>query len=441
MTHIKKQQKTATLQITALSHEGRGIAKEDGKITFVFGALPNETVKVLYTYTRGKFNEANTTEVITAADNRVSPPCQYFGTCGGCGLQHLKHADQIHHKQATLSELLLHQASATPKQWLAPITDQQLGYRRKARLSVRHVAGKQKVLVGFRERYSRYVANIDHCVILHPSVGQHINDISDMLYTLEQRDHIAQIEVAITDDTSALIIRHLQPLPEHDLDILKQFADTFNFQIYLQPKGIKTIHLFHPENINDKLSYTLQQDNITLEFHPSQFTQINQAINDKMIIQAIELLDLQPTDSVLDLFCGIGNFSLPAARHSQHVTGIEGADDAVKQAQDNAHLNNIENTEFHCANLFEACADFDWAKQSYDKVIIDPPRSGAEYILTLLPTLQPKRIVYVSCNPATLARDSQYIIAAGYRLENAGIMDMFPHTQHVEAMALFVRNT
>ncbi|MCH9743818.1 MAG: 23S rRNA (uracil(1939)-C(5))-methyltransferase RlmD [Gammaproteobacteria bacterium] len=441
MARKKKPQKTATLQISGLSHEGRGIAKEDGKITFVFGALTDETVNVLYTHSRGKFNEANTTEVISPASNRVTPACEYFGICGGCSLQHLKHEDQISHKQSTLQELLKHQANAEPQQWLDPITDKSLGYRRKARLSVRHVAGKQKVLVGFRERYSRFVANIDHCAILHPSIGEHLDDISAMLFTLEQRDHIPQIEVAVTDSVSALIIRHLTPLPEHDLEILKNFAIEFKLHIYLQPKGIDSIYLFQPEKDDDKLRYTLKQDKLTLAFHPAQFTQINHAINDKMIIQAINLLDLKPSDKVLDLFCGIGNFSLPAAKHSQFVTGVEGAKDAVEQAKENAVINNIDNTTFHTANLFEDCEHLPWATQRYDKLIIDPPRSGAEQILALLPHWQPDKIIYVSCNPATLARDTKQILAAGYQLTNTGIMDMFPHTQHVEAMALFTRIT
>ena len=410
MARKKRQQKSATLQVTGLSHEGRGISKADGKITFVFGALPDETVNVLYTCSRGKFDEADTTDVITPAKNRVSPPCEYFTMCGGCSLQHLKHEDQLRHKQASLGELLLHQAGTVPQEWLAPITDQTLGYRRKARLSVRHVPGKQKVLVGFRERNSRFVANIDHCAVLHPSVGKHLTDMSDMLYTLEQRDHIPQIEVAITDTATALIIRHLESLAENDLNILRKFADQFNYYIYLQPKGVDSIHLFHPNKDDDKLSYTLQQDNLTLRFHPAQFTQINQPINDKMITQAIKLLDLQPTDNVLDLFCGIGNFSLPAAKHSHTVIGIEGANDAVEQAKQNAKLNNINNTTFHTANLFNDCSHFSWATQRYDKLIIDPPRSGAEQVLAMLSHWQPHKIAYVSCNPSTLARDTKHII-------------------------------
>ncbi len=429
-----------TTTIERLSHEARGIAQIDGKTTFIRDALPGETVRFSHTRRRGRFDEGQTLEVLTASPERTSPHCAHFGTCGGCSLQHMQHDAQISHKEASLINLLQHQGHAEPKSWLPPLTRNTLGYRHKARLSIRYVAKKGKVLVGFRERDGRFVADLNQCHILHPSVGLHLSDISDCLLTLDARSSIPQIEIAIGDNITALIVRHLEPLSTTDLEKLKALAEQHQYRLYLQPKGPDSIHLYHPTNTSPLMQYSLSDHELTLQFHPSQFIQINPSMNQAMLNQAIKHLELTPNDHVLDLFCGIGNFSLPMAKQCHHVTGIEGDDTAVSQARANATHNHLNNTTFEVANLFEPEATTPWIQQRFDKVLLDPPRAGAQEILPFLNTWQPKIIVYISCNPATLARDTAIIQSLQYSLDKAGIMDMFPHTQHTEAMAVFYRN-
>ena len=431
---------TTEATITGLSHEGRGICKIDEKTTFVFGGLPDETVVLTYRKKRNKFDEATVTEVLKQSDLRVKPPCEFFGLCGGCSLQHMQHNYQLEHKQKTLLELLQHQANTQPEEILTPLTALQLGYRRKARLSVNYVPKKEKVMVGFRERRGRYVADMNSCKVLHPNIGEKISAFSTLFYNLENKPEIKQLEVAITDTVTAVIIRHMKPFCDSDLKQLEIFAEQHQLHIYLQPKGVDSIHLFYPKQTYDKLNYKLPEFELIMEFHPAQFTQVNQEINEKMLSQAVNLLDLQPTDKVLDLFCGIGNFTLPCAKTAAKVIGFEGAGDAVKQARQNAEINNIDNCEFFTEDLFNETDYHPVLTQKFDKVILDPPRSGAQEVLKLLPKWQAERIVYVSCNPATFARDAKAITEQGYKLMKAGIIDMFPHTQHVEVMALFQKS-
>ena len=327
-------------------------------------------------------------------------------------------------------------AHTKPNEILPPLVANIWGYRNKARMGVKYVPGKNKVLVGFREKDSRYLANLVQCEVLHPSVGMHLTDISDMLYKLEARDKIPQIEVAVDDYDTALIIRHLTDLCESDLNQLKQFAEDFKYKLYLQPKGIDTIHQVYPEP-PELMHYRLDDYNVELQFEPYQFTQVNSEINKKMIARAIELLEVTKEDNVLDLFCGLGNFTLPIATKCKSIIGVEGDADSIKQAQANAALNDIQNAKFYCANLFEPPYNREWSQQRFDKVLLDPPRTGAKQVIDFFNQWQPQKIVYVSCNPATLARDAALIIEQGYTLQKAGVMDMFPHTQHVESIALF----
>lgn len=433
----KRNQKFATATVTAISHDGRGIAHIDGKLVFVDGALQNEVVTFRYLREKSNFAEGEVTEVITPSPLRQQPQCQHFGVCGGCQLQHLPTALQLEQKQRMLAELLQHQANATPAEWMLPITSDDWGYRRKARLGVKYVAGKNKVLVGFRERDARFLANLERCEILHPSVGLRVEAISDALYELDARDKIAQIEVAVDDQQTALIFRNLITLANNDIEKLRELGKQYDYKLYLQPAGIDSVYLIYPEGEKETLNYALPEQSLTFNFHPMEFTQINSEINRQLVSRTLELLTLEAEDRVLDLFCGIGNFTLAIAKHCEHVIGVEGCESAVKRASENALFNQLIHVKFYCENLFEPPFSDSWSQQQYTKLVLDPPRSGAKEIIPLLAVWQPKKIVYISCNPSTLARDSALIIAQGYRLEKAGIANMFPHTKHVESIALF----
>ncbi len=436
----KKNRETpeATLNITALSHDGRGIGHIAEKTTFISGALPGETVKCKLTKRHSRYNEGEVLEVITPSPERITPGCQHFGVCGGCSMQHLNIDAQINFKQQTFLEQLKHFGQVEPTALLAPITGNPWHYRRKARLGVRYVRKKTKLMVGFREKFSHLLADIHQCAILHPTVGLHITDLSAMIAKLTQYEHIAQIEVAASDNETALIFRHLEPLPESDQQQLREFAQKFNFQIYLQPNPPEALSKLWPEDNHFRLSYLLPEYQLEMQFHPLDFTQINSEINHLMLHQALELLEPNVNDIILDLFCGLGNFTLPIARNALHVTGIEGSNDMVMRARENAQHNHINNTEFYASNLMAPVMSDAWLQKKYHKILLDPPRSGAQEIIALFPQLAPSRIVYVSCNPATLARDAKELVhKQGYQLKNAGIINMFPHTSHIEAIALF----
>ena len=430
---IDTSEHTAT--ITGLSHEGRGIAHVDDKITFIFNALPGETVQFHYTKQRNQVAEGAATTVTNPSSYRVDPICPHFTICGGCSLQHMTDAYQQETKLTAVLALLTHH-QIKPNELLPTLTGPSSGYRRKARIGVKFLYKKDQVMVGFRERSSSLIANIDSCQVLDARIGLRIGALKEFIYTLDARDKIPQIEIAATDDTMALVIRHMSPLSDADLAKIKTFAIHENFHIYLQPEGIDSVHLLAGDS--EQLHYQLPEFNLQFSFHPTQFTQINHSINQQMVSQAMHLLDLQPTDRVLDLFCGIGNFTLAAATRAKKVTGIEGDAGAIAQAQKNAALNTITNTEFHVANLFESCHELAWAREHYDKIILDPPRSGAEDIIKLMHFWKPKAILYVSCNPATFVRDAVLLKEKNYRLEKFSMMDMFPHTQHAEVMGLFI---
>ncbi|MDF3054426.1 MAG: rRNA methyltransferase [Gammaproteobacteria bacterium] len=432
--------------VTALSHEGRGIAHIDSKAVFIRNALPNESVTFTYLKKHRQYAEGIMTEVLTPSENRVIPKCKHFGICGGCNLQHLAHEAQIAHKQQVLLEQLKHIAKVIPEHILPPLTAATWGYRHKARLGAKYVQVKEKMFVGFREVDGRFLAEIDHCPVLHPAVGEKINALKMLIQSLSIYQHVPQVEVAVgehglntTDSHVAMILRHLAPLTDQDTATLCEFAKTENIKLYLQPSNADSIHRIWPQDGDDFLHYYLPDHQIDMRFEASDFTQINPFINRQMINLALDLLALEPADRVLDLFCGLGNFTLPIARKCEAVIGVEGAPDLVKRAQANAIHNHIANATFYAADLTKDLTQHEWAKNIFDKVLLDPPRTGALETIAHLSALKAKRIVYVSCNPATLARDASVLCQKGYILSSAGIMDMFPHTGHVESIAVFVR--
>lgn len=426
-----------------LSHEGRGIAKLEGKTQFVDAALPGERVMAQYIEQRGKFDELKTVEVLEASSKRVTPPCAAAEICGGCSLQHMDTDAQIQFKEDTLRDHFKHFGDLEPEEWIAPMTGPTLGYRGKARLGVRYVAKKESVLVGFREKRNSFLADMQQCEVLNPKVGHHLLDLRELVAGLSVYQELPQFEVALGEDAAALVVRHMAPLTDDDTAKLVAFGQSHGFHIYLQPKGVDTVHRIWPESASkdeDRLHYTLDTpdgQSVKLAFHPMDFTQVNAEINKKMVRRALEWLDVQKDERVLDLFCGLGNFTLPLATQGKEVVGVEGDDAMVVRGKENASLNGLDNLRFYGANLQTDFTKEDWAKEGFDKILIDPPRSGALDVCNYLTAFGAKRIVYVSCNPATLARDAGVIVEKGYRLVKAGVMDMFPHTAHVESIALF----
>jgi 23S rRNA (uracil1939-C5)-methyltransferase len=427
--------------ITDLSHDGRGVARIDGKTVFVSGALVDEQVRLRLRKRHRHFDEAEVVEVITPSQHRVTPRCRHFGECGGCSLQHMDAAAQIHAKQRVLADNFARIGKVEPKHWLEPLTDAPWGYRRKGRLSVRHVPKKERVLVGFRQEANpRFVAEITHCEVLHPSLGPKIGLLAEMISGLDAARDIPQVEFAGGDDGIALVFRHMNPLSEGDRAALVAFGQEHGFAIYLQPGGVSSVHLLWPEqsHLAFRIAAGEGVPDVELEFRPLDFVQVNAGMNAKMMARALELLDPQPTDRVLDLFCGLGNFTLPIARRVAEVVGVEGEHGLVERAAENAAHNGLANARFHVANLFEDQRGTDWARQPWDKLLLDPPRAGADKVLEYLPHKATRRIVYVSCHPASLARDAGILVNQhGFRLTSAGVMDMFPHTAHVESIALF----
>lgn len=456
--------------IDGLSHDGRGVAvygnsfgvadghveDKHGKKVFVSFVLPGESAVVRLTNVRNSFEEGDAIS-ITANPNpeRAVPPCPHFGVCGGCNLQHWAPEGQINFKQSVLAEMLLHQANIAPDHWLEPVVGDRLGYRTKARLGVRYVVKKETALVGFRERSSNFLAELNECHILDPRIGFEIENLKTLIGSLESRDKIAQLELAMGEQISelpdgdqpvALIVRNLEPLSDADVDKLKVFFAARNWQLYLQSKGVDSIQRIALTDADDmsqqfgRLYYQLPEYDLTFEFIPTDFTQVNLSVNRQMTKLACDLLDLKAGERVLDLFSGLGNFSLPLARlvgETGSVVGVEGSEAMTARAADNARRNGINNTEFYSQDLTQDCTDKPWANQGFDALLIDPPRSGAWEIMQYLPKFNAERIVYVSCNPATLARDTKALLEQGYRLTHAGVMDMFCHTGHVESIARF----
>jgi 23S rRNA (uracil1939-C5)-methyltransferase len=427
------------ITIESLSHEGRGIAHHDGKIIFVDGALPQEIVIAELSKRHPRYDEARVVEIKQASPYRVEPRCQHFAICGGCDLQHLHPEQQIILKQQTLLEQFKHFGNLQPEIILPPLRGPAWEYRHKARLAVKYVTKKQKLLIGFHEKNGRFIADLSRCEVLHPKAGLLIEPLRELIAGLKIYNQLAQIEVAIDDHNIALILRHLVDLPESDKENILSFAQLHNIHLYLQPNKPQLIQRIWPITGEESLSY--HNDGIDFKFHPTDFTQINPSINRQMIELTLTLLELNDKDNVLDLFCGLGNFTLPIAKRCNKVTGIEGDKNMVERAKQNAIENAIINAEFYVSNLFEPTPDVKWMQQSYNKVVLDPPRTGAFEIIQQISQWRPSTIVYVSCNPSTLARDAGELVhGQGYRLVKTGVMDMFPHTKHVESIALFIRN-
>lgn len=427
-----------SIDISDLGHDGRGVGRLDDKAVFVHGALPGETVTARLIARNRRHDEAIVTEVIQASADRVEPVCPWFEQCGGCALQHLDHPAQLRFKHKRLVDNLKRLGGVEPAQWLEPLSAEPWQYRRRARLSVRLVQAKGRVLVGFREKQGRFVADVGHCRVLHPSFSDCLESLSGLVGDLSVADAVPQIEIASGDDGSAIVIRHLRPLNTDDLMRLKQWSEQEQIAVYLQPKGPDTVHRLWPEV--HQLSYCLPAFDLMLEFHPQHFVQVNGPLNQRLVERALELLSPASDERVLDLFCGLGNFTLPLARRAGHVTGVEGASELIAAAQANARANGIANVTFDVADLSEDVSSKYWFKNKFDAALIDPPRSGAFEILPVIAASGARRVVYVSCNPATLARDAGELVRThGFRLVSAGIADMFPHTAHVESIALFER--
>lgn len=441
----KLPQDPVKASIESLSHEGRGVAHIDGKATFISGALPGEDVTFIYTSKRRSHDEGKIEEVLKASPDRVEPKCIHYAICGGCSLQHLSSRAQIRYKQKAMLESLQHLGKVEPEDVFEPITGDVWAYRRKARLGAKFVIKKDKVLLGFRERHGGFLADTDSCEVLHESVASQLKAMQAMMYRMQSRDQIPQIEVAVGDNATALIVRHLKPLPQADQQLWLDLAKENSYQLYLQPKGPDTVHCIWPDPSEKKpdLYYEHPQFDTKVHFGPQDFFQVNSSINRQMVPRAVELLKLTGEQRVLDLFCGLGNFTLPIARKAAHVTGVEGDLVMVKRARQTALDNGIDNTDYFACNLMGSELELKsepWLKQQYDCILLDPPRSGAKEIIAHFGKLKAKRVVYVSCHPATLARDAGELVHThGYTLMGAGIMDMFPHTAHVESIAVFER--
>ncbi|ANJ66783.1 23S rRNA (uracil(1939)-C(5))-methyltransferase [Halothiobacillus diazotrophicus] len=424
-------------EIESLTLEGRGVSHINGKATFISRALPGETVRFVYTNRKKHFDEGDAVAVDIPSPDRITPACPHIDQCGGCSMQHLTGDKQLAAKEQALLDNLARIGKVTPETILPALSGALWGYRRKARLGVKYVAKKERVLVGFRERHTHFLANLDSCVVLDPRVGERLTDIGQFIHTLDARDRIAQIEVACGDDHVALVFRHLDPLSPGDKEKLRTFGETEDFDIYLQPGGTDSVHPLDKDRVRP-LIYRHPAFDVAIEFHPLDFIQVNGEINRAMIIQALQWLDVQPEDRVLDLFAGLGNFTLPLARQAAHVTAVELDEPMARRGAQSAANNGITNTEHVVGNLFEPDRSDPWMQQTYDRVLLDPPRAGAEAMMPEIARFAPKRIVYVSCHPGTLARDAHILVHQhGYRLRAVGVMDMFPHTGHIESMAVF----
>jgi 23S rRNA (uracil1939-C5)-methyltransferase len=441
------------IEIKSLDMDAQGVGRtttedgSDGKVIFVEGALPGE--RVLYASFRRKaaFEQALLIKVLRESVMRTTPKCPYFSKCGGCSMQHLDLRAQIAVKQRVLEDNLQHIGKLRAETIYRPIHGPSWGYRYRARLAVRLIAGKGGALVGFHEKKSSFVADMETCEVLPPHVSALLMPLRSLVRDLSIRDRLPQIEVAVGAEVTALVLRILESLTQADEALLRAFADAHGVQFWLQPKGPETAYPFYP--LGQELAYTLPEFGIRMPFKPTDFTQVNHQINRVLVSRALRLLGAQRTDRVLDLFCGIGNFTLPLARVAREVVGIEGSEGLTERALENAKANGVDgHTSFACRNLFEITADDFRALGPFDKILIDPPREGALAVSKALGEIAqsgegvlPKRIVYVSCNPATLARDAGLLVReAGYRMKGAGVVNMFPHTSHVESIALFERD-
>ena len=439
MARRRLEPETAT--IDSVTHDGRGIAATQGKKAFVTGALVGETVQFIRRKMRRNYDEAELLEVIEASPQRIDARCDAFGRCGGCSLQHVTPQQQRAIKDQTLRDNLERIGKVEPVEWLAPMTGPEWNYRRRARLAVKHVPAKGRTLVGFRERHAPFITDMLRCEVLAEPVDGMIASLSDLVGSLSIRARLPQIEVAVAENAIALVFRVLDPPTDADLDAFRKFGEDRQLRIYLQSGGLSTVEILYAPDSGDPLRYTLPDFDVAIEFEPVDFVQVNSEINRKMVRFAVDQLGAGPDDRVLDLYCGIGNFSLPLARAAGELIGVEGEASLVARATENAQHNGIENTEFRVVDLSKIDGSESWVKAGCDRMLLDPARSGAAEVVERMQLFGPKRIVYVSCHPGTLARDAGTLVhEKGYELESAGIIDMFPHTAHVESIAIFNRS-
>ena len=429
-----------TLSIESIDHEGQGIARNEGKTVFVDGALTGEIVEARITRSKPSFDKAVVERVVKPSASRVDPLCPHFGVCGGCSMQHLEPRTQLAAKQRVLEDNLRHIGKVKPELVFPAIEGPHWGYRHRARISVRYVTKKDAVLVGFHERKSSFVADMRECHVLPPHVSALLLPLRALIGGMVLRDRLPQIEYAEGDGLPMLVLRHMEPMPESDIEALRAFAAVHKVQWYLQPKGPDTAHPLPGET--HTLGYTLSEFGLRYRFQPTEFTQVNPHINAMLVRRAVQLLDLQHTDRVGDLFCGLGNFTLPIAQRAGFTYGIEGSASLIERARTNSADNGLaDKTDFAVANLFEIKDDWFESLPNLNKLLIDPPRDGALAVVSALPeasTGRLQRIVYVSCSPSTLARDAAILVdVKGYRLRGVGVANMFPHTAHVESIALF----
>jgi 23S rRNA (uracil1939-C5)-methyltransferase len=424
------------VRVVDLTHDGKGVADLDGERIFVPGALPGETVELVPRKRRRRHQEAELLRVVDPAAVRVVPPCEYFGRCGGCALQHMDVEAQVTFKHSVVAQAFARIARTEPDEWLAPITGPRWRYRRRARLGVKYVAAKERVLVGFRERSAPYITDMAHCAVLAPPFDGLLGNLAQMIGASSVRERLPQVETAVGDDAGAMVLRVLAPPTRADETLFEQFGVEHGLDVYLQRGGPGTVAALGAAP--RPLSYRLPAFDIVVQFAPTDFVQVNAAVNAQMVSAAVELAAPRPGDRVLDLYCGLGNFSLPFARRSAELLGVEGEAGLVARAVRNSALNGIGNARFLTADL--AQTEWSFFREHWDVVVLDPPRTGAEVAVAQMRDLSPRCIVYVSCHPATLARDARVLVhELGYNLRAARVLDMFPHTHHVEAMALFER--
>ena len=426
--------------IESLDHEARGISCREDKRIFVDGALPGEIVEYASFRRKPGYEIAHLVQVLSGSPSRVKPRCEYFGICGGCAMQHLELSAQVAAKQRVLEDSLRDIGRVRAGQILSPIQGAPWGYRHRARLGVRNVPKKGGVLVGFHERRSSYIADMRSCAVLPPQVSDLLSPLRELVAALSISERLPQIEVAVGEDCIALVLRILEPLTGADEELLRAFADRHGIVFYLQPKGPDTVYRFYPVS-GARLSYVLPEYGLEFEFRPTDFTQVNHAVNRVLVRRALRLLDPQPGERIADLFCGLGNFTLPIACSGASVVGVEGSQALVERGRQGAFANGLaDRVEFAVANLFECTPESLAMLGHFDKMLIDPPREGAIEVVKALPADGPRRIVYVSCNPATLARDAAVMVQVkGYCFKAAGVVNMFPHTGHVESVAVFER--
>ncbi len=428
------------LEIDKLDHNGCGIAYHDNKICFVENALTGEVIKAVYLKKNRKFLRLLAKEIIVASAERIAAKCPHYDFCGGCKLQHWQHEKQIAYKQQVLIEQLKNTVNIEIEEILPALQAQAFNYRHKARIAVKYDNKKQELLVGFREKNPRFITKMNSCEVLHTNIAKKLPQIKELLISLSNKHQIPQLEMAVADDKSVIVIRHLQDFSIQDLQLIKEFSQQQQLAIYGQSSNYDSVKVLANINNDFLLELQLPEHDIVLKFHPLDFTQINFAMNRLMLSQALQLLELNKQTTVLDLFCGIGNFSLVMARYCKQVIAVEGCEKMVQRAISNAKLNNLTNTTFYAADLTKNIDDAVWyQKNDYDCILLDPPRSGAKELIPQIVRLAVKKILYVSCDRATFIRDAEMLTQQQYKLVTLGIMDMFPHTAHMEIMALFVR--